>query len=136
MTVAMQQDFRGAGAQWQIELGREFLEQVAGVGHNSSLFLQVASEERRRVVFHRGKTTGFAEKNVFTSAGDRKQRFHYRSGVRASFLQQSLRDKRTATTPRSHYAHAASTALQDFKRSHTDLRLVVIGERVVEQSNA
>ena len=70
---------------------------------------------------------------MFASAGDGKKRFHHHGRVRASFLQQSLRDERTAAASGPHYIHAAPATLQDFERGNPNLRLVVIGERIVEQ---
>ena len=132
MTVAVQQNFRRPGAQRQIELRREFVEQHARLGHRSRFLLLLAAQQRRSVFFDRGKTTRLAEQDLFAALGDREQPLDQLRGMLRAPLQQSLRDQRTSAAARPHHVHAAAAALQHLERRDADLRIVVIGEGVVE----
>ena len=76
MTVPVKQNFRGAGAQRQVQRGCVFFPQQSGLGDGASLLLLLTAQERRRVFLDHRETTGLAKQNLVAALGDREERFH------------------------------------------------------------
>ncbi len=132
MTMAVQQDSFRPGAQRQVEPRREFFEQHARLGDRASLACEFVAQQRRRVFLHRRKQLG-SQNRIFSprSAIGKSASINFAAPALAGPSRPCEISGRPQHPGRTTFDRA-SAALQHFDCGDADLRIVVIGERVVE----
>ena len=112
-----------------------FFEQHAGIRHHACLPLVFAAQQRRSVFAHGRQTTWLAENDLLALRRGVVQSFVFRSACSRAFAQQAFRDQRPSAAVIRRERHADACAMRDVPRRHADLRIVEIGERVVEEQD-
>ncbi len=133
MAMAMEENASWPGLHGDIQGRSKFIEKDAIGSYRFSLLLCGSTQQGGSVFFDCRETAWFAEENFLSSRGDRVQAFDHFFRMVPGFFQKTLGDERASTAAWTHYVHATAAFFQDFQGCYADLRVVVIGEGVVEE---
>ena len=139
VAVAVEEHLRGPGGEVELHPPRfafaleELFEQYRLVCDLQRPALRVVAQQRGDIFFDRRQAAGLQEHDRHAALGERIQPVHAGGRLAPGGRQQTLRNQRPPAARERCELDVEPGDLEDLQSRHSDIRSVVVGERIVEE---